>query len=890
MNKKILLILPAIIYAQLVFADINIFDLKDTWNILKPEYKHLSPIHGGIWWESGLVKNFYTFGKTFDTPTRNDKVVELTREVLFNEIEGDLGVATGELKFINYFDQKDIGKLIGLIESHQKQEQENEFKTQVTELIEKQKEKLPENINKNKFNIKTPVNILTAALKNCGWFQPTEEREKKKTEYKIEYPKNTVIYLLLATLYRKGTTNKENLKTFYDGLAEGVGKEVLTKDGINTLQNTNWPDQKYTVQELKKTSEEEAFPQEHLIDPILILEKNYEKIVVKLLFNPGYPPQTGSFRTHYKNNAFLSCADNALRNFVNLIAYSKEGIFSTENVKKITTQAKPIQSLKEYIDQQNKTGSAEKHWLKVVENLPWVKYKKALNKKTKKVIQTNAFIYLPNNDEMKQALENKKIKVTEKTIDDQTFDQFTWGKDTYVIVDPSEYELFEIKSCLANFILILNQIFQLDIFKNQNIYETFLDSNFYEIYTAKIAEKLNFTYSTTEKLKTGYASLNVAFPDKRKAIISLRKGHASCNFHSNIKKETLILVKYLESMGYETLISYDLVPVLMKYFYKHFYIGGMPFYIENPITTTSINLKYWFLTNISSNDANNLKMLETILSNKFLLKELPKPTLDLIKIISNKTDITSLSYFLEEENQSKKKVKSQQEAQSITNRKFIEQYGKLFIQELNKTLLDQNFQKENLKTSLMLAITFKDFIQKDITSSIIEKIIEAPDAIQTKCIPLFLDYNLDYNKEFYNENITQQLVNLSEHAIKSQNSTLQNLGFDLLAKLVEVKRPGALETAIQFALQFKEKETNRHQISLLLALLRHGPNLPEKLLDKAIEIAQQAVAVNSSNINNYGRSLVEELYKRGKLTRTQYYWLKTKGMISEIKNDIQGNF
>ena len=93
--------------------------IRGTWDCLKPEYKRCSPLQGAIWWESGLVKKYYDFGrsktkigeKTFEA----DDTVELTK-TLFHPVQGSFNVSTIKNRPAAHMSPRTIAKVIAEIE------------------------------------------------------------------------------------------------------------------------------------------------------------------------------------------------------------------------------------------------------------------------------------------------------------------------------------------------------------------------------------------------------------------------------------------------------------------------------------------------------------------------------------------------------------------------------------------------------------------------------------------------------------------------------------------------------------------------------------------------------------------------------------------------------
>src|SRR3989304_3353790 len=118
---------------------LNLADLKGTYDVLIPQYQHCSPVHGAIWWETGLIEKYYKFGnlwkKEIDVAvesTVKTKEAQVTKKVmvaegdntiklihrLFYEVAGSFGITELPKNLGYHFSTQIIGKIIGLIEMH----------------------------------------------------------------------------------------------------------------------------------------------------------------------------------------------------------------------------------------------------------------------------------------------------------------------------------------------------------------------------------------------------------------------------------------------------------------------------------------------------------------------------------------------------------------------------------------------------------------------------------------------------------------------------------------------------------------------------------------------------------------------------------------------------
>jgi len=75
-------LLAATLCAPLLHANIN--NIKGTYDILKPEYKHFSVIHGAVAWETGTIRRMYDFGALGKHGDKiKSKTIALVHEIFY---------------------------------------------------------------------------------------------------------------------------------------------------------------------------------------------------------------------------------------------------------------------------------------------------------------------------------------------------------------------------------------------------------------------------------------------------------------------------------------------------------------------------------------------------------------------------------------------------------------------------------------------------------------------------------------------------------------------------------------------------------------------------------------------------------------------------------------
>lgn len=102
--------LPVLLLSVNQASCFDITELKGTFEPLKQELKHVSPIHGVIWWESGVAQEYFT-----EVP--NPDATKRLARLLFHDIQGMLDIAQHDQKIAYYLTPAVIGSIIGVLES-----------------------------------------------------------------------------------------------------------------------------------------------------------------------------------------------------------------------------------------------------------------------------------------------------------------------------------------------------------------------------------------------------------------------------------------------------------------------------------------------------------------------------------------------------------------------------------------------------------------------------------------------------------------------------------------------------------------------------------------------------------------------------------------------------
>jgi len=116
---------------------IDIASIKGTYKPLKDSAQHMSPLFGAIWWESGLVRNYYDFGYIKSEKPENRWLAEgdgLIRLIsaLFYSVEGSFDISASRNLPAAHMSARTIARLIAYCEKTRKEDR----RARVDEIVE----------------------------------------------------------------------------------------------------------------------------------------------------------------------------------------------------------------------------------------------------------------------------------------------------------------------------------------------------------------------------------------------------------------------------------------------------------------------------------------------------------------------------------------------------------------------------------------------------------------------------------------------------------------------------------------------------------------------------------------------------------------------------------
>lgn len=508
---------------------INVRYIKDTYPILKPEYKHLSPVHGPVWWYKDIVENMYTYGG-----------VKLTT-YLFHPVQGSFNVTRAPGSAATYFTPRTVGRLLGEIEKVRpeikrilKEKRKDAWKEgEILKVQEKLKKDLAivlEGDKEYKAGVAGYLKTIQNDRAKLGYFLTNQRGvlaatvtllaesgffEIKGKESKTIYPFYTAYDILLTFLFRKAedvkdgaSVDKLDYKEYFEGLREKLGDFIFTQQGQESLASEAWLRDAYDdseaaiiayLQEIKSAIDK--------VDPLdmALLDQLYEKIVFAELSRPKGFPKLAQYRTtSYEGQLFSDCVDTTMRNLCNIVVFDvKTNTFNLAMIKDAYPSAECRAFYSNTLYQKAteiENPLVHAAWTSVVENRAYISYIRVLRVKDKKLFccalrkhdSFNGFMLSSN------ALKRKakgKIAISFADGSNETFDLLEMNGHRFALVDPEQFAPFEIMPSLKNIIILMNDLFGLQLYGN--IETAFFEDNFNTTYFPLIKKKFDWEYTSS---------------------------------------------------------------------------------------------------------------------------------------------------------------------------------------------------------------------------------------------------------------------------------------------------------------------------------------------------------------------------------------------------------
>jgi len=484
--------------------------IKDTYNPLAPEFRHVSPIQGAMWWEGFVIQKYYEFG--IQQPKANkshwlpgaDGPVRLIYG-LFNIVQGSFGISQNPSYPAYHMSARTIGAIIATLEKDRLAEKH----TLTVDIIEKvilndpdfkQSIKLTREKYTETKDAKYDVSRMGPSFqtgkrirKGAGFQRVRELSQAIVDTYKATteiYPPYSVYSILTGFMYRKALSKNDFLDYFNilnRELETAVFPTEITSAPEEWLNSTFNMDsivltadilQVWQLKgEFKILRNEEITQEEMQFLANNLYEDAVYAQIIERYYNSRFPKMAQYATISYIKNDFADCVETMIRNLCNIILYAKE-----------TTSFNLSQAPEEKIDpafvtyyQKNPSAlnveqtNAHTEWANIIENLPWVAYNQKVNAEglsSTAPKDTNGYIILSQDVLAKLEKDGNKVKIANR-----------W----YIPIDGVNEKGFEVQPSIRNIIILLNRFFGLNLLNNIN--QVFLQDDFNALYLPILLSK-----------------------------------------------------------------------------------------------------------------------------------------------------------------------------------------------------------------------------------------------------------------------------------------------------------------------------------------------------------------------------------------------------------------
>lgn len=507
---------------------------------IKDTFSHLAPCRGVLYWESGIIKRCYKY-LPFQRPEKgcwlgdNDGITR-TLHALFTSVlnEDDIDVSDNPSFVGKHLQPSTIGKIIATIDIMHKKNLKlsavdleksiinepgfaqsiattletrkqlagqlpvtllNRFDTtrlyrdyqriEKIRILEQRKTELSNLTGKQKQNAQKELNNINNNLQQLRSAESGGDYNRVRefaqavidaTALRTLHATNMALPILLAFLYRKIKTFAD-LNDYAKAIEEILGETIIDDKAVI-------PPTPISVLQEQLQNLLSAPVNYDCICAQLHKQIIYTQLLTRFICG-AYPKKAEYASVAYHGHNFSDCVETLIRNLCNRILYCKEsGCFEYTKAPNSLTDPSFIAFLQDMHHKRAinvEDSRAYSDWLAVVENKPWIAYRRKIetkNNKANTIIATNdscGFIKGIPSTVVAQCTRNcERIKL---------------GNYWYILVENEEELLYEMEPSLHNIIITLDRLFNMHIFEHP-IEQEFLRSDFVTYYLPKLCEHL----------------------------------------------------------------------------------------------------------------------------------------------------------------------------------------------------------------------------------------------------------------------------------------------------------------------------------------------------------------------------------------------------------------
>lgn len=596
-----------LVASQFSGAVINLRYIKDTYTILQPAYKQLSPAHGPIWWDKNIVEHNYKFSgdqftrHLFHVPQAPGAGAPQVEDFMATTFPGNAAV---------YFTPRLMGKLMGAIELSKVAI--GQAQAEIAQMPPQKKLPQKGQLSNKQIAMNKKTEALTGSLKKellalCekdtayvqrieSYLATLEEAQRKQTRGKINsslksfvadliksleqsgffelggeestalYPPYQTYNIMLTYLYRKAEDfrdgapiGKADFKEYFMGLVEILGQNIFTPDGQKLFEADAWINDAYSEITTQYRDMIKMFVLDMQGLDIPLLDRLYEQMVYAELSRPKGLPKLIGYRegTLFAGQTLTDCMDTLLRNLSNFVVYDPiHNLFTFADLKDMH----PSNALRNFYEQYSNPANAEvlfQHdaWNEVIQNQPYVAYERIVdlkNAEAKAKVGHDTFKGFMLETPALQAVARERKSIVFSDGSSKEFDVADVNGIKFVLIDPAHYAAYEVEPTIRNIIVTMNELFGLGLY--QDIHTAFFEPNFNTKYFSAMTDKLGWIYEkeglnlNQEELKFTIEAPGGSF------AVRLSWGHGEITVQSKSKLERAQKKLF-------TLISRGLMPI-----------------------------------------------------------------------------------------------------------------------------------------------------------------------------------------------------------------------------------------------------------------------------------------------------------------------------------------
>jgi len=481
MNIGWLLMSTSLLLAGALQGNSN--NVKGTYALLKPAFKVFSSIHGVVAVETGALQKLYAREDASSKDT-----VALVKRLFLRMLESGADVVVAKnIRQLDYEEQKTVffvAIMLALLKSFDQQEAFLFYK-KTSETYKQMQAEGKKNLSVDgktrgihwlQEQMADYRKELIKYVESSDDFANFAEPFKKVVPYVVKAHlecslenRKTTFLILLSLLYKETHGDKHFLRTYYNLLNNRLA--CLSYEPDDAWENDAF--KVGDIESLVKTLQAQPLEGD-------CVQKLFEEYVF-VQFSQTVPLATYQDTT-FKGQVFADCMNTGVRNIVNVLAYNPELKRFEVSTLEQRLDKKVSENLKHFYELNADPAavndkSVHASWAELVSsNVPLVGYNRLIKDGKTEIVPLDKRGFI-------------------KTLQHEPAFVNTLIEKGYVLV-PEETDIFSVKPSLKNLIVVLENLFSLELF-GSDVDKEFVRDDFVATYLPKLATALHATVPTT---------------------------------------------------------------------------------------------------------------------------------------------------------------------------------------------------------------------------------------------------------------------------------------------------------------------------------------------------------------------------------------------------------